>query len=98
MIFRFALCVLLTQFSGHALAATKSVAQTIKSLEARIVELNGRGQYAEAVPLAKQVIELRRKRSGAEDSDYAAALANLAQLDKSLARFDEAQPLLEESL
>jgi tetratricopeptide (TPR) repeat protein len=84
--------------SSLALAADKGVDQTIKSLEARIVELNGRGHYEEAVPLAKQVIELRRKKDGPEDRDYASALANLAMLDKSLGRYDEAQPLLEQSL
>jgi tetratricopeptide (TPR) repeat protein len=90
--------LLLISLPNGALAAGKSADQTIRSLETRIVELNSRGQYAEAVPLARQVIELRRKRSGSGDADYAAALANLALLDKNLGRLDEAQPLLEESL
>lgn len=98
MIVRFAALLLLALLSFGALAADRNPDKTIRSLEARIVELNGRGQYAEAVPLAQRVIELRRKRTGSQDPDYAAALANLAQLDKSLGRFDEAQPLLEESL
>lgn len=94
---RFAVGLLLAQISFSALA-DQSLDDSIKSLEAGIVDLNARGQYAEAVPLAKQVIELRRKKNGANDIDYASALANLAMLDKSLGRFDEAQSSLEQSL
>lgn len=98
MISRLAAGLLLTGISCATFAAEKGIDQTIKSLEGRIVELNNRGQYADAVPLAKQVIELRRKKDGPEDRDYASALANLAMLDKSLGHYDEAQPLLEQSL
>ena len=98
MISRIAAGLLLASISCAALAAGKTPDQTIKSLEARIVELNGRGQYEDAVPLAKQVIDLRQKKDGVQDRDYASALANLAMLYKSLGRFEEAQPLLEQSL
>ena len=57
--YRLAAGLLLASVSCFALAADKSPDQTIKSLETRIVELNGRGQYAEAVPLAKQVVALK---------------------------------------
>src|ERR1700744_285660 len=98
MVYRFAAGLLLASVSCFALAADKSPDQQIKSLESRIVELNGRGQYADAVPLAKQVVELRRKKSGTDDPDYASAVGNLAVLYKALGRFDDAQPLLEQSL
>jgi tetratricopeptide (TPR) repeat protein len=98
MVSRFAAGLLLASVSCFALAADKSPDQQIKSLESRIVELNGRGQYADAVPLAKQVVELRQKKTGTEDPDYASAINNLAMLYKSLARYDDAQPLLEQSL
>jgi tetratricopeptide (TPR) repeat protein len=98
MVSRFAAGLLLASVSLSALAADKSPDQAIKSLEARIVELNGRGQYADAVPLAKQVLDLRQKKSGTQDPDYAAALNNLAVLYKSLGRYEDAQPLLEQSL
>jgi tetratricopeptide (TPR) repeat protein len=94
MIYRLAAGLL----SAHISVAAFAADQSIKSLEARIVDLNSRGHYAEAVPLAKQVIELRRKKTGSEDPDYASALANLAMLDKSLGQYEEAQPLLEQSL
>src|SRR5579871_6107284 len=96
--YRIAAGLLVAGLSCPALAADKDAAKTIQSLEARIVELNRNGKYADAVPLAKQVIELRRKLDGPKDRDYASALANLAMLDKSLGQFEEAQPLLEQSL
>jgi len=98
MISRFAAGLLLASVSCFALAADKSPDQQIKSLESRIVELNGRGQYADAVPLAKQVVDLRQKKTGTDDPDYASAVSNLAMLYKSLGRFEDAQPLLEQSL
>ena len=98
MVSRFAAGLLLASVSCAAFAADKSPDQQIKSLESRIVELNGRGQYAEAVPLAKQVVDLRKKKSGTDDPDYASAVGNLAVLYKALGRFEEAQPLLEQSL
>jgi tetratricopeptide (TPR) repeat protein len=98
MVSRITAGLLLASVSWCALAADKSPDQQIKSLETRIVELNGRGQYADAVPLAKQVVDLRQKRTGTEDPDYASAISNLAMLYKSLGRFDDAEPLLEQSL
>jgi Tfp pilus assembly protein PilF len=98
MVLRYGTALVLMGVASMALAAEKSPDQLIKSLESRIVELNGRGQYADAVPLAKQVVDLRQKKSGTEDPDYAAALTNLAMLDKSLGRNEEAQPLFEQSL
>ncbi|GEM_PF-6947053 len=98
MVSRFAAGLLLASVSCFALAADKSPDQAIKSLEARIVELNGAGRYADAVPLAKQVLDLRQKKSGTQDQDYASALNNLAILYKALGRYEDAQPVLEQSL
>ena len=98
MVSRFAAGLLLAGVSCFALAAEKSTDQTIKSLETRIVDLAGRGQYVDAVPLAKQVVDLRQKKTGTEDPDYASAINNLGVLYKSLGHFEEAQPLFEQSL
>jgi len=98
MVSRFAAGLLLASVSCFALAADKNPDQAIKSLEARIVELNGAGRYADAVPLAKQVLDLRQKKSGTQDQDYASALNNLAVLYKALGRYEDAQPVLEQSL
>ncbi|MBV8648920.1 tetratricopeptide repeat protein, partial [Paludibacterium sp.] len=98
MVYRFAAGLLLAGVSCFALAADKNPDQAIKYLEARIVELNGAGRYADAVPLAKQVLDLRQKKSGTQDQDYASALNNLAVLYKALGRYEDAQPVLEQSL
>jgi tetratricopeptide (TPR) repeat protein len=98
MVSRFAAGLLLASVSCFALAADKSPDQQIKSLESRIVELNSRGQYADAIPLARQVVDLRQKKTGTDDVDYASAIANLAVLYKATGHFEDAQPLLEQSL
>src|SRR5262245_37745574 len=62
-------------------------------LEARVKELNDAGKFADALPLAKRVLAIREKALKPEDPKIADALADIAELSKSLKRPTEAEPL-----
>jgi tetratricopeptide (TPR) repeat protein len=88
--------LLLIGLSVSAMAVEPSALdRSIKDLDDQIVALSGQGRTEEALPLARQVLELRLK-DGAEDPQYAASLANLALLYQSLGRYGEAEPALEQ--
>jgi tetratricopeptide (TPR) repeat protein len=55
--------------------------------------LHGRGQYAEAEPLLKRAMEIRRTALGETHPDYATSLNNLAGLYDAMGRHGEAEPL-----
>ncbi len=59
--------------------------------------LNERAQYADAEPLYKQVMEIRRAALGERHPDYASSLNNLAALYDAMGRHADAEPLLKES-
>ena len=52
-----------------------------------------RGQYAEAEPLLKRAMEVRREALGERHPDYAASLNDLASLYHAMGRHAEAEPL-----
>jgi tetratricopeptide (TPR) repeat protein len=56
------------------------------------------GRYAEAEPLYKQALEIRRTALGARHPDYANSLNNLAVLYDEMGRYAEAEPLYKQAL
>ena len=61
-------------------------------------KFNQKGKYAEAIPFAKEVVELTKSEFGPEHKNNSASLNNLAGLHKSLGRCAEAELLYKRSL
>jgi len=82
------------------LLATVATVQAAKpdadALDAQVVELYRAGRYAEAMPLARQIVDIRRE--SPPDLDMAWSLTNLAGLLYSHGNYAAARPLYEESL
>jgi tetratricopeptide (TPR) repeat protein len=68
-----------------------------RSLESEIRKLGTAGRYAEAVPLAKRAVELR-KRLGERHVEYAVSATDLARIYERLGEFDKAEPLYRQTL
>jgi CHAT domain-containing protein/tetratricopeptide (TPR) repeat protein len=81
-------------------SASQAVAQssTADELNKKIIELYQAGKFAEAVPLAQQVLAIRERALGPDHPDVATALGNLALLYDDQGRYAEAVPLLERAL
>ncbi|MDT5156529.1 MAG: hypothetical protein QOH51_886 [Acidobacteriota bacterium] len=63
-------------------------------LNAEVIKLFGGGKYDEALPLAKQVLELREKELGHQHPLVGSALLNLAAIEQKLGKPEEAKGLL----
>jgi tetratricopeptide (TPR) repeat protein len=55
--------------------------------------LHQRGQYAEAVPISRQAIEICREYLGEKHPDYAASLRQLAVVYMAMGRYADAEPI-----
>jgi hypothetical protein len=71
-----AVLVLTFWFAPPSLAQSSAADELNKS----VIELNQAGRYAEAVPLAQQVLTIREKALGPDHPDVATALSYLALL------------------
>ena len=70
----------------------------VDALNAEISKLYGEGRYAEGVPLAQRVLDIRLKAAGPDSPDTAGSLNNLALLQFALGRNAEAESLYKRSL
>jgi tetratricopeptide (TPR) repeat protein/CHAT domain-containing protein len=70
----------------------------VDELNGRIVELFRAGRYAEAVPIAQQVLAIRESTLGRNHPDVAVALNNLAALYDSQGLYADAEPLYQRAL
>jgi len=68
------------------------------ALDKQIGALFQAGKYAEAIPLAQQVLAIREKAFGPEHPDVASSLTKLADLYYDQRRYADAAPLLERAL
>ena len=80
--------------------APPSLAQSSPAdeLTKRVNELLQAGRYAEAIPLAQQVLAMREKALGPDHPDVAGSLNNLAELYNEQGRYAEAEPLYKRAL
>jgi len=80
--------------------ATSSMAQPADAdaLEKKVAALYQAGKYAEAIPLAQQLLAIREKALGPDHPDVATALNILGWLYDKDGRYADAEPLLERSL
>ena len=89
----------------HALAVVPWIerdrmvfAEAGRLLNATASYLHERGQYADAEPLCKQAMEIRRTALGEQHPDYAGSLNNLAVLYDAMGRHAEAEPLYKQAM
>ncbi len=69
-----------------------------EALNQQVMELHDAGQYAEAIPLAEQALEIFEAQLGPDHPDVAASLSWLALLYGNMGRYGEAEPLFERAL
>jgi Tetratricopeptide repeat len=70
----------------------------LATLNARVMALYRAGKFAEALPLARQVLAIREKALGPDHPNVAASLSSLADLYRIQGRYADAEPLLERAL
>src|SRR5690348_6554404 len=68
------------------------------SLSRQVVDLYQAGKYQEAIPIARQLLELREKINGANDPATATSLNDLALLYKVMGDNAKAEPLYRRAL
>ena len=81
---------MIVQPSGTAaLAQTEGTVESaeVDRLQLRMIQLFHQGKYAEAIPLAEQVIAILRRVQGSNSPELATALNNLAGLYDSQGRY-----------
>jgi CHAT domain-containing protein/tetratricopeptide (TPR) repeat protein len=76
-------------FAGPLQAQTND----IEAQDNKVIELYQAGKYAEAIPLAQQMLAMREKSLGPDHPGVAAALNNLASLYWKQGRYADAEPL-----
>ena len=92
-----ALLLLLAFAAGAPAGAQTPAPQDAPGLEeagrlnAEVVRLYAAGRYAEALPAAARVVELREKGLGAAHPSVGSALVNLAAVESGLGKTDEAR-------
>ena len=73
-------------------------AEAGRLLNATASYLHERGQYADAEPLYKQAMEIRRTALGERHPSYATSLNNLAVLYRAMVRHADAEPLYKQAM
>ena len=73
-------------------------AEAGRLLNATASYLHERGQYADAEPLYKQAMEIRRTALGERHPSYATSLNNLAVLYRAMGRHADAEPLYKQAM
>ncbi|NJO18216.1 MAG: tetratricopeptide repeat protein [Thioploca sp.] len=76
----------------------KALLEQATQLDKQVVKLYQQGHYKKAIPLAKQVIELRKQILGENRPAYATSLNNLAALYDSIGDYTRAEPLYQQVL
>ena len=89
---------LLANSSPHILAQNTSALEEAERLNNQAVQLRQQGKYAEAIPLAEQVLAICRRQLGDDHSNTATSLNNLAELYHAQGRYGEAEPLYQKAL
>jgi CHAT domain-containing protein len=78
--------------------ADRAELEKAKQLYPEYLKLRNSGKYAQAVPLLKKQLEIRRRILGTQHPDYAASLNSLGLLHKIMADYGRAEPFYVEAL
>ncbi|MCX6879248.1 MAG: CHAT domain-containing protein [Verrucomicrobia bacterium] len=81
-----------------AALATNGSAQSVGELDARLEQLCKQGEYGQAIPIARQAVELRKVRAKEQPTEYAASLDKLAGLYKAMGAYEKAGPLFQQAI
>jgi Tetratricopeptide repeat len=92
------LAAAVTALSQLCAEPARAQSNDVDALNKRIVELYTAEKYAEAIVLAKQVLEIREKALGPNHPEVALSLAKLADLYIVTGRYADAEPLYQRSL
>jgi tetratricopeptide (TPR) repeat protein len=84
--------------NGWAQQTTEDALAQAKQLNQQVIKLYQQGRYAEAIPVAEQVLAIREKALGAEHPDVAQSLNNLAALYQFLGDYAKAELLYQRAL
>jgi tetratricopeptide (TPR) repeat protein/CHAT domain-containing protein len=79
-------------------SAQQGTSGDVEKLSKQIVDLFQQGKYTEAIPVAQQLLDIRKRTVGEDHPDYAAALNDLAQLYSSQGQYSDAEPLFKRAL
>ncbi|MDY7012082.1 MAG: tetratricopeptide repeat protein [Cyanobacteriota bacterium] len=69
-----------------------------QQLNRQVIQLDGRGQYAAALPFAERALAIFEKALGTNHPDVALSLNNLAELYRKMGNYSAAEPLYQRSL
>src|SRR6516164_9057315 len=83
---------------GNASVSVAQRADEAGELNKKVIELYNAGRYADAIPIAQQVLAIREKALGRDHPDVAQSLNNLATLYRNQGRYADAEPLYQRSL
>ncbi len=95
------LCLMLTlscRPSPSLVILQRADHQVATTILKKINELNAQGKYAEAIPLAKQLLEVVEKEKGPDHAGVAACLDVLGGLYTSFGDYGKAEPILKRAL
>ncbi len=79
-------------------ALAQASLERARELQAEVVERFRRGEYAEAIPKAREALALREKALGPQHRAVAESLQSLADLLRETGEYAEARPLYERAL
>jgi CHAT domain-containing protein/Tfp pilus assembly protein PilF len=87
-----------TLLFGDASISLAQLGDEANALNKKLVELYNAGRYADAIPIAQQVVAIAEKALGSDHPEVAATLNNLAVLYRNEGRYSDAEPLYERAL
>src|ERR1700737_4967684 len=87
-----------TLLFGNPTIASAQQTDEANELNKKVIELYNAGRYADAIPIAQQVLAIREKALGHDHPDVASSLNNLAELYDEQGRYADAEPLYQRSL
>jgi tetratricopeptide (TPR) repeat protein len=87
-----------TLLFGHASISAAQQADEADALNKKVVELYKAGRYADAIPIAQQVLAIREKALRGDHPNVATSLNNLALLYANQGRYADAEPLYQRAL
>src|SRR5262249_43042973 len=83
---------------GNASISAAQPGDEASELNKKLMELYSAGRYADAVPVAQQIVAIREKALGRDHPNVATSLNNLATLYLHYGRYADAEPLYQRSL
>src|SRR6266571_2593187 len=91
----FLACALVVHGNREALAQKE---ENVEALQKQATDLYQKGKYEQAIPIAKNLLEIRERTLGPEHTNTANSLNNLAELYLKMGDYAKAEPLRQRAL